>query len=279
MFNVPCYFFMHTDWLDFIRHNTDLNQHERDRVRRLLRFFYGQFSGVFVLNREHQQWLTGHEMQLEQERVLMTAHHVEQPVVRLARMSKRDLLEGVDEDTPVVMYAGRLSREKGLDELPGIMRRVNQAIPAAKLVICGTGPYQEELQQSMPQAVFTGWIDKHRLRQLYAGLDLMVFPSRFDTFGNVVLEAFSNGMPVVAYDCKGPRDIIKHGVNGYLADSPEQIGQMIIDHFENRARQAKMRENALRRSRDYNARVILDKFVEDLGLAVPREPLDRRSVA
>jgi glycosyltransferase involved in cell wall biosynthesis len=279
MFNVPCFFFMHTDWLDFIRHNTDLNQHERDRVRRLLRFFYRQFSGVFVLNQEHQQWLTGHEMQLQPERVLLTAHHVEQPVVRLARLAKRDLLEGVDNDTPVVMYAGRLSREKGLDELPGVMQRVKQAIPKARIVICGTGPYHAELQRNLPDALFTGWIEKYRLQQLYASLDLMVFPSRFDTFGNVVLEAFSNGMPVIAYDCKGPRDIIEHGVNGYLANSPRQISEMIIDHFTQPERQLKMRKNALQRSLDYNPAAIIDQFIDDLGLGDESIEVPRRSVA
>lgn len=266
MFNVPCYFFMHTDWLDFIRHNTDLNQHERDRVRRVLRFFYGQFSCVFVLNREHQQWLTDHEMQLEPERVKLTAHHVESIERRPVRLKKSDLFADADENTPVLIYAGRLSREKGLDELPQIMRLVRRAIPNAKLVICGTGPYQQELERELPDALFTGWIDKQQLHQFYASLDLKLFPSRFDTFGNVVLEAFANAMPVIAYNCKGPRDIIQHGVNGYLADNLEQLSQQIIDHFSNRSMHGAIRQNALRRSRDYNAESIMNQFLIDLDL-------------
>ncbi|MGD8419575.1 MAG: glycosyltransferase [Gammaproteobacteria bacterium] len=269
MYNVPCYFFMHTDWLDFIRHNTDLNQHERDRVRRLLRFFYGQFSGVFVLNREHRDWLTGHEMQLEPDRVLLTAHHVEPPVEQPRPISRRELFADAGDDTPVLLYAGRLSREKGIGELPEILRRVRASVADARLVVCGTGPHEDELRRELPDALFTGWIDKARLRQIYAAADIKVFPTRFDTFGNVVLEAFSCGLPVAAYDCKGPRDIIEHGVNGYLAGNIEQMSRQIVAHLGNDSHLKAMREQALRRSREYDAEVIMQQFAEDLGLGLP----------
>jgi glycosyltransferase involved in cell wall biosynthesis len=279
MFNVPCHFFMHTDWLDFIKHNTDLNQHERDRIRRLLRFFYRQFSGVFVLNREHRQWLTGHEMDLEPERVKLTAHHVDAVIEAPAKLARSELFAGATEETPVLLYAGRVSREKGLDQLPEIMRRVRHSLPDARIVVCGTGPYLQELQRLMPEALFTGWVDKPRLQQMYASLDLKVFPTRFDTFGNVVLEAFAQGMPVIAYDCKGPRDIIEHGVNGFLVDDVEQMSRQIVAYLCNRAGQRSMRRNAVSRSLEYNAESIMDKFLHDLGLKQDPPELARRSVA
>jgi glycosyltransferase involved in cell wall biosynthesis len=280
MYNVPCYFFMHTDWLDFIRHNTDLNQHERDRVRRLLRFYYGQFSGVFVLNREHRDWLTGHRMQLEPERVMLTAHHVETPPEAPRPIAKGELFEDATDETPILLYAGRLSREKGLGELPEILRRVRSRISDARLVVCGTGPLEDELRQQMPDALFTGWIEKPRLRQIYAAADLKVFPTRFDTFGNVVLEAFACGLPVVAYDCKGPRDIVEHGVNGYLVTDTEQMSRQIVEHLEQKNRPQAMREQARRRSREYDGGRIMQQFAADLGLGKPRLDLVRpRSVA
>jgi glycosyltransferase involved in cell wall biosynthesis len=279
MFNVPCHFFMHTDWLDFIRHNTDLNQHERDRVRRLLRFFYGQFSSVFVLNREHRQWLTGNEMNLEPERVKLTAHHVDPVTEPPRKLARSELFADATENTPMLLYAGRLSREKGLEDLPEIMRRVRRSIPEARIVICGTGPYHETLRQQMPEALFTGWIDKPRLQQMYASLDLKVFPTRFDTFGNVVLEAFALGMPVAAYDCKGPRDIIEHGVNGFLVDDIEQMSQQIVAYLSNRPAQQQIRLNAVRRSREYGADDIMHQFMVDLGLRQGPLAVVERSVA
>ena len=106
-----------------------------------------------------------------------------------------------------------------------------------------------------------------------------MFTSRFDTFGNVVLEAFANAMPVIAYNCKGPRDIIQHGVNGYLADNLEQLSQQIIDHFSNRSMHGAIRQNALRRSRDYNAESIMNQFLIDLDLKQKPVKLLKQSVA
>jgi glycosyltransferase involved in cell wall biosynthesis len=279
MFNVPAYFFMHTDWLDFCRHTMNLDQHERDRVRRLLRALYRQFEGVFVLNSDHRRWLTGSQMGLKSERVFLTAHHFE-PSSRPARpVRKAQLLAGADERTPVLFTASRLSREKGVFELPEIYARAREFIPELRLVIAGTGPAEQQLREALPEASFLGWVDAERLGELYAGLDLFVFPSRFDTFGNVVLEAFARGMPVLAYNCKGPKDIVENGANGYLVNTREDMVQRIVEHFGDPARHASMRAAAMRRVEDYQAGPLLQQFMRDLGLIGGGLPMRRRAVA
>ena len=267
MFNVPNYFFMHTDWLDFIKDNTDLNQHERDRIRRALRFFYKLYKGVFVLNNDHRQWLTGHEMQLDEEQVFLTAHHTQPRDAGVKPVDKRTLFPDATADTPVLLAAGRLSREKGIFDLPEIMARVRESLPDAQLVVAGTGPAERELKEQLPDARFLGWVDKPRIRELYAGLDLFVFPSRFDTFGNVALEAFTYGMPVIAYNCKGPKDIIEDGSSGYLVEDVAGMGERITGFFADDAARQAMRERAMRRSQDYQAEPIMQQFLVDLGLA------------
>ncbi|MDQ6995856.1 MAG: glycosyltransferase, partial [Mariprofundus sp.] len=189
MFNVPAYFFMHTDWIDFIKDNTDLTQHERDRIRRFLRFFYQQYTGVFVLNNEHRDWLTGHQMQLPEESVFLTAHHTQPRDPEIQPVHKKELFSDASDDTPVLFYAGRISKEKGLFDLPEIIKHVRASLPDVRLVIAGTGPADAALKAVLPDALFLGWVDKARMKSLYAGLDMFIFPSRFDTFGNVVLEA------------------------------------------------------------------------------------------
>lgn len=266
MFNVPSYFFMHTDWIDFIKHTTDLSMHERDRIRRFLRFFYKQYQGVFVLNNEHKDWLTGHEMELGLDKVFLTAHHTQPQLENIVPTSKRDLFPDANEDTPVLMYAGRLSKEKGLFDLPDIIASVRQQLPDLKVVIAGSGPAGKELKGLLPEAVFTGWLSKEDMASLYAGLDLFVFPSTFDTFGNVVLEAFVNGMPVVAYNCKGPKDIIEHGKSGYLANDKAEMSQYILDFFADENRSI-MKVGAMRRSDAYQAEPIMSQFMKDMGLA------------
>ncbi|MDQ6981568.1 MAG: glycosyltransferase, partial [Mariprofundus sp.] len=140
--------------------------------------------------------------------------------------------------------------------------------PDVRLVIAGVGPAETELKAALPDALFLGWVDKARMKSLYAGLDMFVFPSRFDTFGNVVLEAFTYGMPVIAYNCKGPKDIIEHGVNGYLVDDAETMGAQIIRFFEDTDNRATMQANAMLRSHDYQAEPIMHQFLMDMGLHV-----------
>ncbi len=266
MFNVPAYFFMHTDWIDFIKDNTDLTQHERSRIRRLLRFFYRQYAGVFVLNQEHRGWLTGHQMQLDEDKVFSTAHHTQPRNAEIQPIRKNELFSDATDDTPILLYAGRLGREKGLFDFPGIVSIIRQSIPDVRLVIAGTGPAEAKLKEALPDALFLGWVDKARMTMLYAGLDILVFPSRFDTFGNVVLEAFTYGMPVVAYNCKGPKDMIEHGKSGYLAKDIKEMGEQIISFFEHAENRPDMRKHAIQRSQDYQAEPIMRQFLLDMGL-------------
>ncbi|MCI0654184.1 MAG: glycosyltransferase, partial [Methylococcaceae bacterium] len=265
MFNVPSYFFMHTDWMEFIKDTTDLNEHERDRIRRLLRFFYKQFAGVFVLNNDHREWLTGHQMQLDKRKVFLTAHHTAKRDSSIIGVEKSELFPGATASTPVLLFASRLSKEKGVFDLPEIFACVKSSIPDIKMVIAGSGPAEEALKRQFPEALYLGWVDKRRLAQLYAGLDLFVFPSRFDTFGNVVLESLANGMPVIAYNCKGPKDIIENGISGYLVENKLQMSEQIVRYFA-KTKSRVMRENARWRSEDYRAEQIMPQFLVDLGL-------------
>ena len=267
MFNVPVYFFMHTDWLDFLRHTTSLDTHERDRIRRLMRTLYHQFDGVFVLNSDHRKWLTSSEMGLPEKRVHLTGHHVERREAQSVRpLRKSELIPGASDDAPVIFTACRISREKGVLELPEIYRRAKAKIPNLRIVIAGCGPAEEELRQTLPEATLLGWTNRERLDQIYAGLDLFVFPSKFDTFGNVVLEAFSHGMPVLAYNCKGPKDIVEDGKSGYLVDTVDEMAARVVDHFQRTSRHPDMRKAALRRAEDYQAGPIMRRFMQDLGL-------------
>jgi len=114
--------------------------------------------------------------------------------------------------------------------------------------------------------LFLGWVDKSRMKSLYAGLDMFVFPSRFDTFGNVVLEAFTYGMPVIAYNCKGPKDIIEDGVSGYLVEDIEGMSTRIIEFIGHGSNRSVMQQNAMLRSQAYQAEPIMNQFLSDMGL-------------
>ena len=279
MFNVPGYFFMHTDWLDFIAHTTSLTQHERDRIRRLMRALYSQFDGVFVLNREHQQWLTGHEMQLAKEQVFLTAHHTAPRDLQIQPVRKPDLIPGATDNTPVLLIACRISREKGIFDLPEILQKARLSQPDLKIVIAGSGPDTAELQRALPEAIFVGWQTREQLAALHLGLDLFVFPSQFDTFGNVLLEAMTHGMPAVAYNCKGPKDIIQHQHSGYLADTKDDMASAITDFFAEHSDRSMLAKNARQRASEYQAEPIMRQFLTDMGLDYPEQTHTEVTVA
>lgn len=263
-FNVPAYFFMHTDWIEYLRCTGDSTPHERDRLRRLLRFLYQQFDGIFVLNSEHRDWLCSHDMGLDPQRVMLTAHQAPSITEPVTPIQKCEILETATAQTPTLLFAGRLSREKGLLDLPEIMRRVKAALPDVQLVIAGSGPDETLLREQLPEAHFLGWVEQDSLAGLYAGLDLLVFPSRFDTFGNAVLEAMTHGMPVAAYANKGPRDLIEHGQSGYLADSAAELATCIIAHF--RGTGGATAAAARSRAERYRPESLLTEYLEQLGL-------------
>lgn len=134
---------------------------------------------------------------------------------------------GID-DKLVLLYVGRLSPEKDLDILRDAMYRLNDKYQdQIALVITGEGPMSAELKKSMPANVlFTGYKKGKELAEIYASCDIFAFPSSFETFGNVVLEAFASGLPVVGVAEGGVKGLIKHGENGYLAE-PRDVDSFV----------------------------------------------------
>jgi glycosyltransferase involved in cell wall biosynthesis len=118
---------------------------------------------------------------------------------------------------PVLLYVGRVSSEKGLDDFLGLK------LPGTKLVI-GDGPARGELKARYPDAVFLGYRKGAELAKQYAAADLFVFPSRTDTFGIVLIEALASGLPVAAFPVTGPIDIVTDAGLGAL---DEDLGRAV----------------------------------------------------
>ncbi|MDT8447632.1 MAG: glycosyltransferase [bacterium] len=267
-FKVPAHFFMHTDWLDFAHRSLGLDQQGQDRVRRLLRALYSRFDGIFALNKEHGDWLASSQMEIPADQIHLTAHWVDQRFTPQAGARAR-FFGDLDPKAPVLLFAGRLSKEKGVMDLPYLYEKLQEQYPSAQMVFAGSGPAEAALKAAMPQARFLGWVDSAQLPELYSAVDLLLLPSRFDTFGCVVLEALSCGTPVAAYDTKGPRDILSQG-GGILADNAKELAAKILAQLQSPSGLKSLHRPALQRSQDYQAQEIMDQLLSDLGL--PQEP-------
>jgi len=264
-YHVPASFYMHTDWVMFARKVLNLDQHNLDRVRRLLRAYYGAFDQLFVLNSDHKKWLSGSKMNLDARHIRLTAHWTDS-IFQPVESSKQEAF-GLTDPDKVILFAGRLSYEKGISDIPDIVVQVKKQIPDVKMVFAGTGPAQPELEKLMPDAVFLGWVDNKKLPVLYSAADILILPSRFDTFSLVVLESLSCGLPVAAYKTKGPKDIIEHGVSGFLTSSKNEMAQFVTSFFMNDEKTSQFREAAVERSKKYSKNTILEQLLTDISLS------------
>ncbi|HMD56086.1 MAG TPA: glycosyltransferase [Solirubrobacteraceae bacterium] len=130
-----------------------------------------------------------------------------------------------------VLYAGRITREKGADLLVESFLRAHARDPRLHLVLAGGGPEQERVRERLGErATFLGWLAGEELARAYASADVFVFPSATDTFGQVVLEAQASGLPVVAVDRGGPCSLIEERTSGLLREpDPDALAQAVIE--------------------------------------------------
>lgn len=123
----------------------------------------------------------------------------------------------------VVVFIGRLVYEKGVQVLLEAMPSVLGQVPGTKLVIAGAGPMRETLERRAAEmglgdrVAFWGFIDDETKAGLYAAADLCVFPSLYEPFGIVALEAMASGTPLVVSDVGGLAEIVEHGTTGFKA--------------------------------------------------------------
>ncbi len=116
-----------------------------------------------------------------------------------------------------VLYAGRLSREKGVDLLADAFLRAREADPRLHLLLAGGGPEEEELRGRLGDAAtFLGWLGGEDLAVAYASADVFLFCSVTDTYGQVILEAGASGLPVIAIAEGGPAALVENLHTGLL---------------------------------------------------------------
>ena len=175
-----------------------------------------------------------------------------------------------DSTRPIVLYVGRLAYEKNLAALrclTPLLRAYN-----AHLVFVGDGPARADLEAAYrgESVTFTGYLRGADLAEAYASADIFVFPSLTETFGQVVLEAMSSGLPVVAFDSEGVRDLVRHAQTGFLLPSSAPLAladriEFLLAHPEERVL---FGERARQEAARYSWSSIMDTLLERYRTAV-----------
>jgi glycosyltransferase involved in cell wall biosynthesis len=136
----------------------------------------------------------------------------------------RRRLSGGHPEATLLLYVGRLAKEKRVEWLRPLLDRLTEV----RLAIVGDGPMRPALEEcfSDTPTIFTGFLQGEDLASAYASADLFVFPSATETLGIVILEAMASGLPVIAPRSGGPVDHVMDGKNGFLFD-PDDIADMV----------------------------------------------------
>ncbi len=125
---------------------------------------------------------------------------------------------GLNENDLVVQYVGRLAPEKNLTLAVHCFERLRATHPDVRFMLVGDGPMRRRLQERHPDYIFCGMQEGDELARHYACGDIFLFPSKTDTFGNVVLEAMASGLAVVGFDDAAAAEHIRHEQNGMKAN-------------------------------------------------------------
>jgi glycosyltransferase involved in cell wall biosynthesis len=172
-------------------------------------------------------------------------------------------------------YVGRVTPEKRVRFLAGIERALLAAGHGNfSIVVVGDGNERPWLERNLQRGVFTGVLRDHLLAEAYANMDLFVFPSRTDTFGNVIQEAAASGVPAVVTSEGGPKHLVVPGLTGVVAENDGEFIQKVLELVTRPERLFKMgaaaRQNILAASWDTALEMTYSAYRFCQDSAVPR---------
>ncbi len=159
---------------------------------------------------------------------------------------------GLSEEEKILLFVGRLGKEKNISFLLESFYRLQQEIAGLRLVIVGGGPQEEDLRRLCARlgikgrVIFAGVLPRAEIVHYYASADLFVFPSVTETQGLVIAEAKAAGLPAVAIRAFGASEMVRHGEDGLLTEhSLDSFNRSIVRLLQDRNLCAKMRQRAL----------------------------------
>ncbi len=248
------------DWLVAYSAKTLKNSYNIPIVSTIHATEAGRNSGI---HDEQQRYINDTEWMLtyESAEVIVNSNYMKNELQRLFGLPyekinvvpngvNMNLFNGVERDydfrrkyamdnEKIILFMGRLVYEKGVQHLISAMPKILERYRDSKLVICGKGGMLEELKQQANamgianKVYFAGYMGGKDVQKMYKAADIAVFPSTYEPFGIVALEAMLSENPVVVSDIGGLNEIVEHRVNGMKAycGNPNSIADSILELF------------------------------------------------
>ncbi|MEO0454627.1 MAG: glycosyltransferase [Verrucomicrobiota bacterium] len=238
----------HTDFPQYVRILTDDGLMET-MMWQYMHWFYAQMDRVYVNSEFYRKCWVDRGIPYDRIHILSrgldteTFHH---------QKRNEHFWQKRGAKHPVVLYVGRVSKEKELEFLARVYQKWKEEGIRLDLAIVGEGPYEEELKQIIPDAIFTGVLHGDELGMAYASSEFFAFPSTTDTFGNVVVEAIASGLPALVSDVGGPKEIVHEGQDGKVlsANDIDQWSSAVREWADNPIPRSQRIENANRVHQD-----------------------------
>ena len=174
----------------------------------LIRWFHKHSGKVLTTTDTMVQELRDHGFDGE---IISWTRGVDRKIFNSSQRDTRDRQE------KILLCVSRVSKEKNLEDF------FELKYPNSQKIMVGDGPMKSEYEQRYPDVKFVGFKTGLDLAWYYANADVFVFPSQWETFGIVMIEAMACGTPVAAYHCQGPVDVVDQGVTGYMVPENENL--------------------------------------------------------
>lgn len=216
--NIPYTSSYHTNWPSYIK--SVFSEFPEEPIYSYLKYIHNNSKKILVTNQNMKEHLEKHGF----NNLLVWSRGVNRDIFNIGRRKK------LNYKRPIYLNVGRISIEKNLEDF------LDLNLEGTKIVV-GDGPLLQKLKNKYKNnnnVVFLGAKKGTELAELYASSDVFVFPSKTDTFGMVLIEALSCGIPVAAYPVTGPNEIVVNGVNGYLNNDLASACLKCLDLSEKR---------------------------------------------
>ena len=270
------------DWLVAYAAKTLKSAHGIPLVSTIHATEAGRNSGI---NGETQKYINDTEWMLtyESSEVIVNSNYMKNELQRLFGLPYEkinvvpngvniNLFNGIERDynfrrqyamdnEKIILFMGRLVYEKGVQNLIAAMPKILANYHDAKLIVAGKGGMIDELKAEVNslglgnKVYFTGYLSSINVQKMYKCADISVFPSTYEPFGIVALEAMLAGTPVVVSDIGGLNEIVDHGLNGMksYAGNPNSLADSILTLLFDQKLCSDITKNAVSKvKKDYN---------------------------
>ena len=175
-------------------------------------------------------------------------------------------------------FVGRLRAEKNVRQLVDLEKKLLEAGQVNfKFLIVGEGDERGFLEKNMRFVEVTGFLDGEQLAEAYANMDVFVFPSETETFGNVVQEANASGVPAIVTNQGGPKFIVRHNETGFIAENFDEFVKYSLELINDSEKLAKMKKLARKfaqsRSWDMVFKAVYQAYAETYAIALAEKDI------